>query len=63
METRHSQNRFLLSEFQNSWWENDVMKLAPESFVCLVTRLLSGSEAGVDLVSIQTSCFSYVNAN
>ena len=31
--------------------------------VSQVTWPLSGSEAGVDLVLIQTSCFSYVNAN
>ena len=31
--------------------------------VCVDTWPLSGSEAGGDLVLIQTSCFSYVNAN
>ena len=31
--------------------------------VCFGTWPLSGSEAGGDLVLIQTSCFSYVNAN
>ena len=31
--------------------------------VCFETWPLSGSEAGGDLVLIQTSCFSYVNAN
>ena len=31
--------------------------------VCFETWPLSESEAGGDLVLIQTSCFSYVNAN
>ena len=30
---------------------------------CLVTWPLSESKTGVDLVFIQTACFSYANAN
>ena len=48
-------------------FSNTVFKLVKTivhfTVVCLVTWPLSRSEAGGDLVLIQTSCFSYVNAN
>ena len=41
----------------------DASENSPFYSLCLVTLTFSGSEAGVDLVFIQTSCFSNVNAN
>ena len=39
------------------------VKIVHFTVVCFGIWPLSGSEAGGDLVLIQTSCFSYVNAN
>ena len=49
----------------NSWpyGGTNFLSIVHFTVVCFGTCPLSGSEAGGDLVSIQTSCFSYVNAN
>ena len=44
-------------------WKKLICPIGHFTVVCLVTWPWIGSEAGGDLVLIQTSLFSYVNAN